>query len=271
MRTKFSPGTVALVLIALQGFVGMVAAAELEKVFVAVSSDSQERSHRAEMALDGGKDTLWHSNWKDENKTHPFHLVIDLGKPYPLSGFKYVARKDGTPNGTVKDFEFFVSPQRVFAGEPAAKGVLGGTKTVHLDAPVTGRYVKFVAHSEVNGANFASAAELRLLSPGRVFLAKGAQVSSDPVEVDIGILARETLRYVETRKKLPELSAELTEVLARYEGDPSNEGIRSELVGLRRSILFSHPDLQFKDLVLNKRATLMTKQKRPHLKQWLRV
>lgn len=229
-------------------------AATNELVWVTVTANSEAPGYEAARAMDGDTSTMWHSNWQNKQATHPLYLLVDLGHSYPLSGFEYLARMDGTPNGKIKDYEIFVSDDPDFTTAPVAKGAVDAEPRVSFAAPVTGRYVKFVAHSAVNGEALASVAELRLQSPGRIFQVKEAQWDAGLQRTELIQLAQETLRYVESRIELPELSAELSQLLARYEAAPESELIRLELAELRRRILFAHPDLQFDDLLINKRA-----------------
>jgi len=38
----------------------------------------------------------------------PHNIVVDLGTVYPLNGFQYLPRQDGTPNGTIIQYEFYI-------------------------------------------------------------------------------------------------------------------------------------------------------------------
>ena len=57
--------------------------------------DSEELSAEdgsASNAIDGQTANFWHTAWKDSQPDHPHRLVIDLGKPASISGFRYTPR-----------------------------------------------------------------------------------------------------------------------------------------------------------------------------------
>jgi hypothetical protein len=86
-----------------------------------------------------------------------------MGVPYLVSQFTYLPRQDGGINGTIKDYELYVSEDKSNWGKAVLEGSFeGGTspKIVKIDPPVAGRYFKFVGISEINGGPWASAGEL---------------------------------------------------------------------------------------------------------------
>jgi F5/8 type C domain len=133
-----------------------------------VSVDSQEtalESGVATNALDGKPPTLWHTEYSQRVAPMPHTLVLDLGSSYPVEGFRYLPRQDGSPNGTIARYEFFVSPDTTTWGTPVSTGTLADNtneKTVHFPVK-TGRYVRLVVLSEVKGHQYTSAAELNVL------------------------------------------------------------------------------------------------------------
>src|SRR5262249_56895444 len=77
-----------------------------------VSVDSQEQSGEngaATHAIDGNVTTRWHTEWFRRTAPLPHMLVLDLGGPYQVDGFRYVPRQDGSPNGTIARYQFYVS------------------------------------------------------------------------------------------------------------------------------------------------------------------
>jgi hypothetical protein len=94
----------------------------------------------------------------------PHTLVLDLGGQYQVDGFRYLPRQDGNSNGTIADYQFYVSPDGTTWGTAVAAGTLAADtseKTVRFTAK-TGRYVRLVALSEINGYAYTSAAELNV-------------------------------------------------------------------------------------------------------------
>lgn len=134
---------------------------------LAFSSENHGNDRRAEYAIDGKPNTVWHSRFGGKLEKHPHELVIDLGETYSIEGFRYLARQDGGWNGAFAEAEFFVSdsPEQ-FSESPAAKATFKKTKEAQSadpKLPVTGRYVKVRALSEVNGKDWGSAAEIGIV------------------------------------------------------------------------------------------------------------
>ena len=96
---------------------------------------------------------------------HPHELVVDFGSPTRIAAVIYTDRADMT-NGRVRDYEIYLSDVGKSWGEPAAKGRFGrpaGEHTVQLAAPVTARFMRFVALSEITGQDYATVAELAIV------------------------------------------------------------------------------------------------------------
>jgi beta-galactosidase len=74
--------------------------------------DSEELSGEdgsASNAIDGQTSNFWHSKWKDAQPPFPHRLVIDLGKPTAIAGFRYVPRAgDNQVAGRIKDYRVYI-------------------------------------------------------------------------------------------------------------------------------------------------------------------
>ena len=130
---------------------------------LSASSENQSNNRKAAFAIDGRPDTLWHTSWSDGLKAHPHELVIDLGSPCRITGFRYLARQDGGWNGAFADTEFYVSNSPTVFTDCAAKARFTKTRkvqSVRCEKTAHGRYVKVRVLSEVNGKAWGSAAEL---------------------------------------------------------------------------------------------------------------
>lgn len=116
-------------------------------------------------AIDGDETTYWHTAWSSSTPTHPHEIIIDLSNKYNLKGFKYLPRQDGGVNGTIKDYEFYVSNDGAEWENPISKGTFESSTTLkEIDFnQVEGKYVRFVALSEINGGEWTSMAELTLV------------------------------------------------------------------------------------------------------------
>jgi hypothetical protein len=132
-----------------------------------VSTDSFEPGEGEPANLfDGNPETFWHTAYSSGEPKHPHEVVIDLGASQELAGLEATARP-GNPNGRIARYEFFVSSDGKSWGSPVATGTIANadTRQVVRFSPVSGRFVKLVALSEVNGKPWASLAELNLLHP----------------------------------------------------------------------------------------------------------
>jgi fibronectin type 3 domain-containing protein len=132
-----------------------------------VSVDSQDvigGNYAATNAIDGNAATFWHTEWFQQTAPLPHTLVLDLGGQYQVDGFRYLPRQDGSSNGTMAGYQFYVSTDGTTWGTAVAAGTLAADtteKTVRFTAK-TGRYVRLVALSEINGNPWTSAAELNV-------------------------------------------------------------------------------------------------------------
>jgi hypothetical protein len=131
----------------------------------AAEADSQNADYPAENAIDGDPDTIWHTQWEPSPAPLPHHLIVDLQKPVALAGLIYLPRQD-MANGRIADYAIYVSNDRQSWGEPVGAGRWpdGRTKQiVRFEKPLTARFLKLVATSEVGGNAFAAVAELDLV------------------------------------------------------------------------------------------------------------
>jgi F5/8 type C domain len=133
-----------------------------------VKVDSEETAGedgKGANAVDGNPNTFWHTQWQDASPEHPHEIIIELVPPSTIKGFTYLPRQDDNENGTIKDYEFYVSDDGNEFGQPIKKGALetgSDKKTVTFD-PVNCRFIKLKAVSEVNGEAWTSAAEIGVI------------------------------------------------------------------------------------------------------------
>lgn len=128
------------------------------------SVDSQQATTGNESAasvFDNNPNTLWHTRYNPTNANYPHEIQLNLGDTYNVVGFGYLPRQDGGVNGRIKNYEFYTSVDGISwtlqnSGTWANDA---NEKTVAFNS-TTARYVKLVAKSEVNGAPWASAAEI---------------------------------------------------------------------------------------------------------------
>jgi hypothetical protein len=159
--------------------------------------DSQETScvhGEAVRGFDGNPTTTWQTQWCSTSPGPPHEIQIDLGFTYGLIGFAYLPRQDGGVNGSIKQYEFYVSND----GNTwilISSGVLVSTsgdasQKAAMFSAIAGRYVRLREISEVNGNPWATMAELNVLTsaipvdfsisanPAAVSLTRGTSVNS---------------------------------------------------------------------------------------------
>ena len=128
-----------------------------------VSYDSQHSGNEAAKAIDGRNDTFWHTEWEGTEPACPHTLIVDMGQTYNITAFTYLSRQDGNQNGSVKAYEFYLSNDGQTWGSAVISGEFKNTtslQTAKLKTATAGRYLKFVAKSEINGRAWTSCAEL---------------------------------------------------------------------------------------------------------------
>ncbi len=140
----------------------------------AVSSEEIEGDdNKAIYAFDGDIQTFWHSRWSGTTATHPHEIEIDLGGLKMIEVLRYLPRQSGGQNGTIKEYEIHTS----LDGEHYRKRISGTwyqntEEKFVLFRPTPCRYIKLIAISEINGGEWASAAEINL---------NGREINSFPI------------------------------------------------------------------------------------------
>jgi endo-alpha-N-acetylgalactosaminidase len=152
---------VAAVLVA--GWTTMIYAAPVKiKEVKADSAETGAEDNKAANAIDGDKNTFWHTQWGDESPAYPHEITLQLEAATKIKGFTYLPRQDEGTNGTIKEYEIYLSDDGKEFGKAVAKGEFTGNKageTVTFPAKSC-TYIKLKALSEVNGEAWASAAEI---------------------------------------------------------------------------------------------------------------
>ena len=141
-------------------------------------------------AFDGDPNTIWHTQWCTVTPAHPHEIQIDLGSTYDINGFRYLPRQDGNLNGTISNYEYYVSSDGVNWGIPVATGNFSpsdATEKEIIFSTVVGRYVKLRALGEVNGNPWTSAAELNVLG-----VSQGSVLSITPASATLVVNGQQT-------------------------------------------------------------------------------
>lgn len=135
---------------------------------VTISGVSSEESGEGSVAhlLDGDPSTIWHSMYSVTVAAYPHWVALDCGEERSIAGVTYLPRQDGSTNGDIRDYALSVSSDGE-TWQEVARGTMERSKskqTLRLAHPVKARYVRFTALSSQSGADFASGAELMVLS-----------------------------------------------------------------------------------------------------------
>jgi hypothetical protein len=132
------------------------------KVVKVDSEETAGEDGKGVNAVDGNPDTIWHTQWQDANPECPHEIIIELTPPSTIKGFTYLPRQDDVENGTIKDYEFYVSDDGKDFGQAVSKGTFESgkeKKTVAFQAKKC-RFIKLKALSEINDGAWTSAAEI---------------------------------------------------------------------------------------------------------------
>jgi hypothetical protein len=133
---------------------------------VSVDSETLVGDGAADSAIDGRVETFWQTARGSRVSLHPHELVIALRGEYMVRGFRYLPRQDGKTDGMVGRYSFYVRQD----GEDWGKAVTAGSFSKDIvEQQVTfpekaGSFVRFVAHSEVDGKPWTSVAEINILA-----------------------------------------------------------------------------------------------------------
>ena len=127
-----------------------------------VSADSYQGGNEAKLAFDNNTSTFWHTAWGANEPQCPHTIVVDMKKTYQVTAFTYLARQDGNSNGMVKAYEVYLSLDKTNWTKVASGEFKNTTalQTAKLTKATAGRYLKFVAKSEINNNAWTSAAEI---------------------------------------------------------------------------------------------------------------
>jgi hypothetical protein len=135
---------------------------------------SEQPGHEASLAIDGDPQTFWHSAWTPEPAGYPYTIQIELRELMPLSGFTYLPRQDGNPNGRIAQYKFYVSRDGKEWGTPVAMGTFYNDATLKTvmfnDAEavygrqVQAKYILLVATAGFGVDRYASAAQVNVLT-----------------------------------------------------------------------------------------------------------
>ena len=144
---------------------GLIPASEMK--LVRFSSENSKNDRLAKYAVDGNPRTVWHSQFQPQMAQPPHELVLDLGKPRKIKGFRYLARQDMGWNGTFGKTTFHLGDSPNAFGDAVATKEFKKDKNVQpldLQETTAARYVLIRIHNSCANGNFASAAEFGVIA-----------------------------------------------------------------------------------------------------------
>ena len=136
------------------------------KTVIYVDSEDATR-WAAALAVDGDPNTFWHTLWNVSNPpVCPHEIQVSLGTEQTINGFSYLPRQDKYSNGTVGQYEFYVSTDGTNWGSPVATGTFPNThdlKEVRF-AQTSAKFIRFRSLADANpGSSVMSVAELNVI------------------------------------------------------------------------------------------------------------
>lgn len=126
------------------------------------SQETASENGKATNAFDGNPNTIWHTKYSGSTDAHPHDMRVDMGAEYEVSGFLYTPRQDKSTNGTLRNFQLYLSKDGKNWGTPVAGGWMTWQSEITF-SPAKARYFRLVALSEYSGGKYASAAEIDLI------------------------------------------------------------------------------------------------------------
>ncbi len=131
-----------------------------KKIYV----DSEHSGRPAENAWDGDINTFWHTEWYPNDPPHPHEVQVDMSDTFNIHKFVCVPRQD-SQNGRIAEYKLYFSNDKDNWGDPVSTGTWENTaapQVINFPSPVSARYFRLVALSEVNGNPWTSVAEISL-------------------------------------------------------------------------------------------------------------
>ena len=125
-----------------------------------------EKDPRGKFFIDANPESIWKS---DPAKNVPQTVIVDLGEILDLTGFTYLPTQQRYIDGTISEYQLFVSMDGNNWRSPVSSGEFSNIRNnpvmqTKAFGAERARFVKFVGEKEINGKNFISIAELGILT-----------------------------------------------------------------------------------------------------------
>ncbi len=143
-----------------------------------IYADSEEAPGSKDNIIDGNPLSKWQTEWRREQTPLPHEIQIDFKEALDIKELHYLPRQDAYgPNGSIGEYEIYVSDSTAEWGLPVAKGEIEWPedlatnykelKIIKLDKVVRGRYFRLVALSEAQNdpsIPYSAIAELDIIT-----------------------------------------------------------------------------------------------------------
>ncbi len=119
-------------------------------------------------AIDGNPETILVSG--DNGPGHPHQLIIDLHREIPIEAFSYLPRQDGSKEGMIDEYGFYVSMDGKNWGSPVSEGAFNNIENnpvrqyKKLENTVNARYIKLVSKTAIRQSTLASFSEIDIFA-----------------------------------------------------------------------------------------------------------
>jgi alpha-L-fucosidase len=130
----------------------------------------ETKGFEAAKAIDANARSYWLASPAGQPASPP-ELAINLGEPLKLHGFTYTPRQDNKNNGTLYQYNFYVSDDGKSWQKVIDQGTFANIKNnpvrqeVRFEKPYLARYIKLQGLSSVNeNENLVSAGEIGILT-----------------------------------------------------------------------------------------------------------
>ena len=136
---------------------------------IAACSSREPGEGDPEHLIDGDLNTIWHTQYGVTMGNFPHSIAVELAKPVMMKGVRVWGRRNGGVNGRVKDCYVEVSSD----GEKWTKRATVTLKNTEdaqeilFKKPITAKFYRFTALNNHYGNDYASMAEIEVISDKR--------------------------------------------------------------------------------------------------------
>ncbi|KAF4963192.1 hypothetical protein FSARC_8770 [Fusarium sarcochroum] len=129
-----------------------------------VTCDSHQQGNECSKAIDGNRDSFWHTAYGDDDPEPPHYYTIDMTSIQNVNGLSILPRQNGSDHGWIARHSVFLSTDGTNWGNPVAFGNWYADDTEKFSNFETrrARFVRLVAITEANDQPWTSIAEVNV-------------------------------------------------------------------------------------------------------------